>query len=307
MEAWNRVAVPFQRTDRLRRQPDPRRSARVAAPAGGRNRVPAARRRRAGAGAGPVRGQRPAFDHLWVMGLHDGVWPPAAGPDPFIPLALQRERGMPHSDPERERAWAGRVTEQLGAAAPEVIFSFPGRDGAEELACSPLIAGLEAVEPAAHAPRPGDGWAARIRRSAVLEPLPAHAAVAVAPAAGIRRQPRVRQPGRLPVPRFCRASPGRPSAGSPAGRAGADAQRHADAPGTGVAVARTADTAGVAGARTRRELRELVQRCSAEALAVQRGRTRPRWPSAMRTSRPGACRTRSWPGSTLSGSAARSG
>jgi probable DNA repair protein len=114
------------------------------------------------------------FDHLWVMGLHDSAWPPPSGPDPFIPLALQRERGMPHSDPDRERAWAARVTEQLGAAAPEVIFSFPGRDGAEELACSPLIAGLEAMETPTRAVA-RDGWAERIRQSAVPEPLPARA------------------------------------------------------------------------------------------------------------------------------------
>jgi probable DNA repair protein len=112
------------------------------------------------------------FDHLWVMGLHDGVWPPAAVPDPFIPLAMQRERGMPNSEPERERARARQLTEQLSAAAPDVIFSYPGRDGAEELAVSPLIAGLPSIDPALIGMDPADDWAARIRRSGVLEPLP---------------------------------------------------------------------------------------------------------------------------------------
>ena len=115
-------------------------------------------------------GQR--FDHLWVMGLHDGVWPRAAAPDPFIPLALQRERDMPNSDPERERAWARQLTEQLSAAAPEVIFSYPGRDGAEELACSPLITGFPSIEPSRVGMEQEDSWASRIRRSAALEPLP---------------------------------------------------------------------------------------------------------------------------------------
>jgi len=118
-------------------------------------------------------GQR--FDQLWVTGLHDGAWPPAAAPDPFIPLALQREQGLPHSDPERERIWAAQVTAQLAAAAPDVIFSFPGRDGAEELACSPLIEGLQAVEPASLAGEVHHDWADCIRRSASLEPLPEYA------------------------------------------------------------------------------------------------------------------------------------
>jgi probable DNA repair protein len=115
-------------------------------------------------------GQR--FDHLWVMGLHDGVWPPAAAPDPFIPLGLQRERGMPNSDPELERAWAEQLTKQLSAAASEIIFSYPGRDGAEGLACSPLIAGFPSIEPSHIGMEPEDFWAVRIRRSTALEPLP---------------------------------------------------------------------------------------------------------------------------------------
>jgi len=112
------------------------------------------------------------FDHLWVMGLHDGIWPPAAAPDPFIPLGLQRERGLPHSEPERQRIWAGQVTAQLAAAAPSVVFSFPGRDGAEELACSPLIEGFQPVEHGSIAEEAHRGWADRIRCSASLEPLP---------------------------------------------------------------------------------------------------------------------------------------
>lgn len=120
-------------------------------------------------------GQR--FDHLWVMGLHDGAWPPAATPDPFIPLALQRERGMPHSEPERERAWAAQVTARLAAAAPEVLFSFPGRDGAEELVCTPLLEGLQPIDPAELGSDGHDGWSDRIRRSAKLELLPVHGAL----------------------------------------------------------------------------------------------------------------------------------
>jgi probable DNA repair protein len=114
-----------------------------------------------------------AFDHLWVMGLHDAAWPPAPAPDPFIPLGLQRDRGLPHCEPEAERAWAARVTEQLGAAAPEVVFSYPCRDGDQELACSPLIADLQPADPEVASAGLHDAWAARIRRSTTLETMPA--------------------------------------------------------------------------------------------------------------------------------------
>lgn len=114
-----------------------------------------------------------SFEHLWVMGLHDGAWPPAAGPDPFIPLGLQREQRLPHSRPEIELAWAGEVTAALRAAAVEVVFSHPGRDGNETLACSPLVAALPELAVAEVAgflrDAPGDRWQQAVRASAAPE------------------------------------------------------------------------------------------------------------------------------------------
>jgi len=211
-------------------------------------------------------GQR--FDHLWVMGLHDGVWPPAAGPDPFVPLALQRERGMPHSEPERERAWAERVTAQLTAAAPAVIFSFPGRDGAEELACSPLIKGLQPVEPADMATAAGAGWAARIRDSASLEPQPAHQPLPL-------RQPRVSGGSRV----FANQAicPFRAFAEHRLGARPLDRLQVGLGPMRGGTLMHRAlellwrelQTQQALLALGEKELHELVRRCSAEALAVQ--------------------------------------
>ena len=124
-----------------------------------------------------------SFEHLWVMGLHDGAWPTAAAPDPFIPLGLQREHCLPHSGPEVELAWAGEVTAALRASAAEVVFSHPGRDGNEELACSPLIAALPELAAAAAAnflrDAPGDRWQQAMRESAAPEIV---AATALAPA-----------------------------------------------------------------------------------------------------------------------------
>jgi len=79
------------------------------------------------------------FDHLWVMGLSENVLPAAARPNPFLPYQLQKQQGMPHADAERELLFAEQVVERLQTAAPEVIFSYPTRDGDCELRPSPLL------------------------------------------------------------------------------------------------------------------------------------------------------------------------
>lgn len=94
-------------------------------------------------------GQR--FDHLWVCGLHDGVWPPPPRPNPFIPYKLQRERGVPHAGAERELEFTRRVTRRLMAGAPEVVLSYPRREGEEDLSPSGLLAELEPLD-AEHVP-----------------------------------------------------------------------------------------------------------------------------------------------------------
>lgn len=86
------------------------------------------------------------FEHLWVTGMAEDVWPAAPRPDPFLPLHKQREQGMPHADAATELAFARQVTRRLAGAAPSVTFSYPLRREEQELAPSPLIAGYaEAV------------------------------------------------------------------------------------------------------------------------------------------------------------------
>jgi len=79
------------------------------------------------------------FDHLWIMGLHDGVWPASPRPNPLLPMALARRHGLPHASAERELTVARRLTERLLASAPEVVVSHPLRSGDEDLRPSPLI------------------------------------------------------------------------------------------------------------------------------------------------------------------------
>lgn len=115
-----------------------------------------------------------AFDALWVMGMNDHVWPPAARPNPLLPAELQRQAGTPHASAEVELAFAAAVHRRLLAAAPDVTFSWSRQEGTRLLRPSPLLAGIPAAPPAvaaipaAAAPPP-------------LERLPDSQAPAVAP------------------------------------------------------------------------------------------------------------------------------
>ena len=81
------------------------------------------------------------FDHLWVMGLHDGAFPSPCRPHPFLPLSLQRDHRLPHSTPLRELEFAQLVLGRLQSAAPRVTLSYPRREGDRDLRPTPLIEG----------------------------------------------------------------------------------------------------------------------------------------------------------------------
>ncbi len=65
------------------------------------------------------------FQYLFVTGLHREAWPLDPAPNPFIPLAQQRQHGLPRSTPARELAMAQKFTERLCAGGKEIIFSYP--------------------------------------------------------------------------------------------------------------------------------------------------------------------------------------
>jgi ATP-dependent helicase/nuclease subunit B len=98
---------------------------------------------------GPLEVAGQAFDALWVLGLDEAHWPVQAHPNPFLPYALQRDRGMPHASPARELEYARRLTRRLLGSGREVVVSYPLREGDAECTPSPLIADLRPVEPAA--------------------------------------------------------------------------------------------------------------------------------------------------------------
>ncbi len=79
------------------------------------------------------------FDHLWVLGLHNGNWPASAKPNPFIPGKLQREAALPNSSPQRELEVARTITQRLLETAPDCVFSYPGQLDGEDVLPSPLL------------------------------------------------------------------------------------------------------------------------------------------------------------------------
>ncbi|MES1260135.1 MAG: PD-(D/E)XK nuclease family protein, partial [Acidobacteriota bacterium] len=119
------------------------------------------------------------FDELWVMGMHDEAWPEPPGPNPFLPLALQRRLGLPHASAERELAFARRVTERLLASAPRAVVSWPRREGDRDLRPSPLVARLPQVMAELLEMAPAETFAERVRQAGGTESLSDRAAPAV--------------------------------------------------------------------------------------------------------------------------------
>lgn len=83
------------------------------------------------------------FDHLWVCGLHDGAWPPAPAPVPFIAHRLQRELMLPRGSAARELAFARIQLARLVASAAEVRLSYPLLSDDEALRPSPMLEGFD--------------------------------------------------------------------------------------------------------------------------------------------------------------------
>ncbi|MDX2416715.1 MAG: PD-(D/E)XK nuclease family protein [Xanthomonadales bacterium] len=98
------------------------------------------------------------FDHLWVLGLHNGNWPGSAKPNPFIPGKLQREAALPNSSPKRELEVARTITQRLLETAPDCVFSYPGQLDGEDVLPSPLLE-LDTINTHSEPPSwQGDDW-----------------------------------------------------------------------------------------------------------------------------------------------------
>jgi ATP-dependent helicase/nuclease subunit B len=102
-----------------------------------------------------------SFDALWVAGMGADAWPRSPDPSPLLPIAWQRERGLPRSSPQNELAFAKQLTAQLAHAAPDVVFSFAAAADDHRRSASPLIARLPRTVPAQPRPSTADRMFAR--------------------------------------------------------------------------------------------------------------------------------------------------
>ncbi|MHC8441650.1 MAG: PD-(D/E)XK nuclease family protein [Candidatus Eutrophobiaceae bacterium] len=79
------------------------------------------------------------FDRIWCLGMDDQGWPRPASPDPFLPLAVQKNAALPQATALVQRDYAVLALRNLAQSCGELVFSHALRDGDQQLRPSPLI------------------------------------------------------------------------------------------------------------------------------------------------------------------------
>ena len=95
---------------------------------------------------GPLETAGLAFDRIWVVGAEAHAWPPEPHPHPFLPFALQRQRGLPHASSMREYQFNERLLTRWRTTSTEIVVSFTRREDDRDLDPSPLLAEWSAPE-----------------------------------------------------------------------------------------------------------------------------------------------------------------
>ena len=86
------------------------------------------------------------LDAVWVLGMNDNHWPPAAKPNPLLPAQLQRSHGTPNASAQVQADFAHLIHQRLIKSATEVVFSWSEKDGDRELRASPVLADISLIE-----------------------------------------------------------------------------------------------------------------------------------------------------------------
>lgn len=95
--------------------------------------------------AGPAESAGLTADAIWFLGASEEAWPATGAAQPFLPLAIARQAGMPHASPVLDWDLARVVTRRLLASAPEVCFSYARQNEEVEARPSRLVAQLAGV------------------------------------------------------------------------------------------------------------------------------------------------------------------
>jgi ATP-dependent helicase/nuclease subunit B len=96
-----------------------------------------------------------SFDAVWFLGATDTGWPASGRPDPLLPIALQRELGMPHASVADNTALAHRAMERIAESCGEVVYSYAQMSEDAVQRPSSLVSTFAAASPtvAVEAPR----------------------------------------------------------------------------------------------------------------------------------------------------------
>lgn len=79
------------------------------------------------------------FDQIFMTGMNHNQWPLTAKPNPYLPIDLQRDNGMPHASAARELEFAQSLLQQLSAHCNQLIASCALFEGDTVLKPSALI------------------------------------------------------------------------------------------------------------------------------------------------------------------------
>lgn len=82
------------------------------------------------------------WDGVWVMDMTDQVLPAQPNPNPLLPAAALAQAGAPRSTAARELQWAQRTFHALRRLAPDLVFSWPLREGESQNRASPFLVDL---------------------------------------------------------------------------------------------------------------------------------------------------------------------
>lgn len=126
------------------------------------------------------------LDAVWVMGMTDSAWPPAARPNPLLSAAAQRDVRSPNASAPVQLEFARAVLQQLSRAGKELVFSWPRSEGSAALAASPLLAPWQPAQECA-APNSGHWVTAALQApSALAAPMDDSMAPPVQPGEAVR-------------------------------------------------------------------------------------------------------------------------
>ena len=92
--------------------------------------------------AGPAESAGLTADGIWFLGASEDAWPARSSTHPLLPVAVQREAGMPHATPQLDWDMAQAITTRLLVSSPAIHISFPRQSEATEGRPSRLVVQL---------------------------------------------------------------------------------------------------------------------------------------------------------------------